>query len=134
MSDDISLAVKDAITRFYAAKALMKACLGVTSASMVTEMILREEIARNGRCEGFTYNAHGVGYTVTFPDGSSVHIDSIGIGDGFTAYDVRAYLEDIGRRVLPIGDVRAACEQWAEMGLIAKADGVSYGLVGPSAE
>ncbi|MBE1488908.1 DUF6896 domain-containing protein [Plantactinospora soyae] len=120
--------IEDAIRQFYSAKALVEAALGVTSASQLTERVLRDEAIRHGHCRGFEYSVHGVGYTVVSPGGEPVHIDSFGDKDGFTVYDIRAYLEGSGDAVPAVDEIRFACDQLVDRGMIDRIDRATYGF------
>jgi len=121
--------VESAIVDFYRAKRLMEEELLVTAASQVVERANRGEVARHGRGQGFVYSIHGIGYTVVLPSGAPAHIDSLGDEDGFTSYDIRAYLDEVLETVPSIEEIRLACDLCAAQGLIVKVDAATYRFV-----
>ena len=129
MPPDVLNSVERAINDFYRAKRLMEEELLVTAASQAVERANRGQVARYGRGQGFVYSIHGVGYTVVLPSGASAHIDSLGSDDGFTSYDIRAYLGEGLEAVPSIEEIRTACDQCAAQGLVVKVDDVTYRFV-----
>lgn len=122
--------IRYAINCFIAARSVMRETFGVTAASEVVAQVLQRRAERNGRCRnGYEYIVHGVGYTVVFPSGAQVHIDSCGEGrDCFKVYDLQFFLNDAVEGEVSLQSITEACNAYARSGRIRKIDEVTFEL------
>ncbi|MFG2532624.1 DUF6896 domain-containing protein [Streptomyces sp. NPDC048516] len=84
----------EALNDFREAKKAIEKTFSASGAPEIVSAALNHRLPRNGTCSnGFAYSVHGIGYTVTFPDGGEVHLDGSRQGDCFTLYDLEFYFE-----------------------------------------
>jgi hypothetical protein len=132
MPDDLEQVVTPALDGFRVGKRAMEQHFGVSSTSGIVEAVLQGGMPRQGQTgDGLEYFVHGVGYTVTLPDGGEVHIDAERSGgDCFKVYDVCQYLETSGRiETCDIEQVRAVLAQQVAGGELRTAGQGYYVLV-----
>ncbi|TNM32242.1 DUF6896 domain-containing protein [Streptomyces sedi] len=105
-------AVDRALSAFREGRRAMARRGGVASVEGIVGAVLRGALPRAGRTgEGWEYQVHGIGYTVTLADGGDVHLDAApGGGACFRAFDVRQYLESASDAAAPAGLGRLGAE------------------------
>jgi hypothetical protein len=112
--------VSAAIRDFLRGRASMNRAFDASGASDIVAAVLQSRMPREGVTpDGWQYFVHGVGYTVTSPDGAEVHIDAGREGDVISAYDVRNYLQSVNVLPLPeISAIRSMLDRLVDDGLL----------------
>lgn len=86
--------MRQVIDSFTQARDAIMSTFQATSCPEIVTAVLKEEMPRNGTClNGWEYNVHGVGFTVTLPSEAQVHFDGSNQGDYFTDYDIQFFIE-----------------------------------------
>lgn len=124
-------AVSSAVAEFVNVRKLMADSFGVASAPALVSAVLSGKMERRGACvNGWQYLIHGVGYTVVTAGGGQVHIDGSDVGDVFTLYDIRSYLDSIGCTVPGLDVIRQECDRLASCQILERVDEIRYSFVG----
>jgi hypothetical protein len=120
VSSEVRGSVREALTAFSAAQAMMVDHFAVATTDEIVSAVLSGDRPRAGELGGgATYFVHGIGYTVTLPPERLVHIDASDRGDSFSVYDVQQYLEDAGTGPTPdLAEITEALNSFVAKGLI----------------
>ncbi|MEU9122471.1 hypothetical protein AB0C96_21860 [Streptomyces sp. NPDC048506] len=105
---------------FREAKKAIEETFNASSAPEIVAAVLRHDLPRDGVCaNGFSYSVHGIGYTVTLPDGGQVHLDGSRDGDFFKVYGLAFYLESSSKfEEMDISAIKHECAILVERGEI----------------
>jgi len=112
----------EALNDFRKAKRAIEETFEASSAPEIVSAVLSHSLPRSGTCSnGFDYSVHGIGYTVTLPDGGEVHLDGSRQGDCFTLYDLELYFETSSRfEEMDVEDIERECSLMTEQGVLQK--------------
>jgi hypothetical protein len=107
---------------FRNAKNAIEETFEASRAPEIVSAVLSHSFPRNGTCSnGYAYTVHGIGYTVTLPDGGEVHLDGSPEGDCFTVYDLELFFETSSEfHEMNIGEIERECSRMEGEGLLRK--------------
>ncbi|MEV7382057.1 DUF6896 domain-containing protein [Streptomyces lydicus] len=110
----------EALNDFRNAKRAIEETFGASGAPEIVSAVLSHRLPRSGTCSnGFEYSVHGIGYTVTLPDGGEVHLDGSRQGDCFTPYDLELYFETSSKfEEMDVEDIERECSLMTRKGVL----------------